>query len=250
MTTTERKRWGRRWGAWPLAALLLAMLAGCASAPRQAAALQAPGRWMFVYYETAQVARAQMPPPFFDALRFLPDGQAAIVRAFGELPMTVPCYLAPDGTALFRLPTPQGRPILLRCQARLADEGRVLTLRDRGTAAVFIPEDALQTGEALQGRWRGVGANGVPVEMQLAADGAARFGGVAGCWHRLWRSGSGLMLSLMWPATRGGQGGTLVWQARLSDGADGQLELTPQGGGQRLTLRRAETEATRGGEAR
>ena len=58
------------------------------------------------------------------------------------------------------------------------------------------------------------------------------------------------MLSLMWPATRGGQGGTLVWQARLSDGADGQLELTPQGGGQRLTLRRAETEATRGGEAR
>lgn len=250
MTTTEGKRWGRRWGAPLLAALALAALAGCASAPRQADALQASGRWMFVYYETAQVARAQMPPPFFDALRFLPDGRAAIVRAFGELPMTVPCDVAPDGTAQFRLPTPQGRPILLRCQACLADGGRVLTLRDRGTAAVFIPEDALEPGEALLGRWRGVGANGVPVELQLSADGSARFGGVAGCWHRLWRSGSGRMLSLMWPETRRGQGGTLVWQASLSDDGKGQLELTPQGGGQRLTLRRAEPATTRGGEAR
>ncbi|MGN0878300.1 MAG: hypothetical protein ACI4WT_02440 [Oligosphaeraceae bacterium] len=250
MTTTERKRWGRRCGVWLLAALTLATLAGCASAPRQAEALRTPGRWMFVYYETAQVARAQMPPPFFDALRFLPDGRAAIVRAFGELPMTVPCEVASDGTALFRLPTPQGRPIVLRCQTRLADGGRILTLRDRGTAAVFIPEDALEPGEALRGRWRGVGANGVPVELLLSADGSARFGGVDGCWHRLWRSGSGRMLSLMWPETRRGQGGTLVWQVRLSADGKGQLELTPQGGGLRLALRRAEPAATRGGEAR
>lgn len=221
------------------------LLAGCRStepvAVNENSDLEAglQGRWYFVYCEAADTESPVMPGPPFDSLRFLPERKAEVSMGGGAGIMAA-SYSLRGADLRLRLPIGGSRRgMSVRCQAYLADEGRVLVLRDAGTGAVFLGERYLEPAYQVADTWyQGSGAERQTV--QLALDGTAVFSRGGRGWYRLWRSEKGLMMSLFLRMPRGVR--TIVWQAELSpDG--GTLKLLPYGKkgiqqGKALTLMR------------
>lgn len=210
------------------------LLAGCASVPsggkaahvRQQLGTQA---WKFVYYESAEQRSAMMPAPFFDTVCFqAAEKQAVISQTPFQMPMTVPVEMTADGQLHFRLPTMQGKPLWLRCQAECSADGGVLVLRDRGTAAMFVTEAALGDVTPWTGRWQvQSGASGFK-ELRLVEDGSLHLDDKPQGWWRSWRSAGGEMLSMMWSGQARRGGGTMVWQATVKENG-ALLCLAPYG---------------------
>lgn len=212
-------------------AVLLVLATGCRSVDVEQ--VQAPGQslsggWCFVYYEAVDSEDTMMPGPPFDTLRFL-DKERVSVRGALQNAAFMARYSFSGNDLRLRIPSAGGRELTVKCQMYLADEGRIMVLRDKGSGAVFLRDTFIEGPGELVGSWRLENAPGGVKEDVIFSHGGGimfRAGGLRG-QSRLWGSERGMMLSaFLWVPDKGVR--TVVWHV---DGKieSGKIRLVPYG---------------------